>query len=446
MNQDNIKEYIVCLNGGSGVIFQPSQDNLTYILTAKHVLNNIANNPYNGSVHIDYFTVAANAFTRIEPFQLVEGTNFFPHPDANIDLAIITVDRIPCPTNLVTIQHVKPDSGNYKLAGFPSVRRQGRPELIDWIRLDNLTIGAERANGKREGTVENNATRSELVGASGGGIFAIRDGHLYLAGIQNQITAPQEAMGRVEFTPIWHFQNIVETPGCNLETILPFYLKNFSFLKSAAFSFEIDALDENNLQFVKNYLINKTQDVINSGVTPIAIKDFFGEKLLLDHNKVDLLYTSQIWKVWLEFLTIMNIIKYETFGESELSEIFNSYRLKFSNCEKDWTSLINTDLLYSDYTGLKIDGKVFVQTTNSPVNNYVLPRDKIRDIAKPYDKSKFKTDQGIHPFTHFTFIHADHLKGEFLQKRLVLFENLNDEAALLNILKNEYNELFSTVI
>lgn len=446
MNQDNIKEYIVCLNGGSGVIFQPSEDNHTYILTAKHVLNNIADNPYNGFAHIDYFTAAANEFTHIEPFQLVEGTNYFPHPDANIDLAIITVDRIPCPTNLVTIQHVKPDSGQYKLVGFPSVRRVGTPQSVNWIRLDNLTVGAERAHGKREGTVENNATRNELIGASGGGIFTIRDGHLYLAGIQNQITAAQEAMGRVEFTPISHFQNIVDIPGCNLETIQPFYLKNFSFLKSTAFGFEIDALDENNLQFVKSYLINKTQDVINSGVTPIAIKEFFGERLLLDHNKVDLLNTSQIWKVWLEFLTIMNIIKYETFGEAELGEIFNSYRLKFSSCEKDWTSLINTDLLYSDYTGLKIDGKVFVQTANSPANNYILPRDKIRDIAKTYDKSKFKTDQGIHPFTHFTFIHADHLKRDFLQKRLGLFENINDEATLLNILKNEYNDLFSAAI
>jgi len=231
MNQDNIKEYIVCLNGGSGVIFQPSEDNHTYILTAKHVLNNIADNPYNGFAHIDYFTAAANEFTHIEPFQLVEGTNYFPHPDANIDLAIITVDRIPCPTNLVTIQHVKPDSGQYKLVGFPSVRRVGTPQSVNWIRLDNLTVGAERAHGKREGTVENNATRNELIGASGGGIFTIRDGHLYLAGIQNQITAAQEAMGRVEFTPISHFQNIVDIPGCNLETIQPFYLKNFSFLK-----------------------------------------------------------------------------------------------------------------------------------------------------------------------------------------------------------------------
>jgi hypothetical protein len=446
MNQDNIKEYIVCLNGGSGVIFQPSEENQSYILTAKHVLNTIANHPYNGSVHIDYFTAAGNSFTRIEPFELVEGTNYFPHPDATIDIAIITVDRIPCPINLVTIQNVRPDTGQYQLVGFPSVRRAGTPLSVNWIRHDNLTVGAERAHGKREGTVENNATRNELVGASGAGIFIIRDGHLYLAGIQNQITAVQEAMGRVEFTPISHFQNIVDIPGSNLETILPFYLKNFSFLKSEAFTFEIDALDENHLAFVRNYLINKTQDVINSGVTPIVIKSFFGEKLLLDHNRPDILNTSQIWKVWLEFLTIMNIVKYENFGEAELGEIFNSYRLKFSNCVKDWTSLINTDLLYSDYTGLKIEGKVFVQTVNSPANNYILPRDKIRNIAKTYDKSKFKTDQGIHPFTHFTFIHADHLKKEFLQKRLALFENINDEAELLTILKKEYNDLFSATI
>lgn len=40
MTKDNIKEYIVCINGGSGVIFQPMDEKYSYILTAKEVENN----------------------------------------------------------------------------------------------------------------------------------------------------------------------------------------------------------------------------------------------------------------------------------------------------------------------------------------------------------------------------------------------------------------------
>jgi hypothetical protein len=48
MTIDDITEYVACVNGGSGVIFQPVDEKYTYILTAKHVFDDIATDAYIG--------------------------------------------------------------------------------------------------------------------------------------------------------------------------------------------------------------------------------------------------------------------------------------------------------------------------------------------------------------------------------------------------------------
>ena len=91
MNQDDIKKYIVCINGGSGVIFQPMDIKYSYILTAKHVFDDIDTELYNNLVTIHFFNAITDTYeTAKPPFELIIGENYFPHSDDGIDIAIKT--------------------------------------------------------------------------------------------------------------------------------------------------------------------------------------------------------------------------------------------------------------------------------------------------------------------------------------------------------------------
>lgn len=443
MTQDDIKNYLVCVNGGSGVIFQPGNEKFSYVLTAKHVFDDINTEAYNGKVKVFYFNPITNSYDPPLEFELIVEDNYFPHVEAGIDIAILKVSRIDCPEKILIKEDIAEDIKDYMLVGFPALRRTNKSIDISWWRQDlGVELLKETTNKRREADINKCPDWNQLVGSSGGGIVRIFGDYLLLAGIQSQVVSDEENLGRIEFTPTRVFNEIVLGSNGKLEALLPNYMKCFSFLKDKAFKLEVELFDEPNIEFTRNYLQNKAQDVINSKVTPIIIKSYFEKRLLVNEVEEDALYSSMIWLIWLEFLTIMNIIKYEIFDESQLDEIFNSFRLKYSNTSEDWLSLIKTDLLYSDYHGLKPGSNIFIGTKKSPIKTLVIPQEKIIEIARVYDKNKFKTDKGIHPFTHFRFIHTNYLQKACIIDKLEKYATIHDEEKLLLILKNEYDELF----
>lgn len=445
MTQDNIKEYVVCINGGSGVAFQPTDEHFTYILTAKHVLEDVNSEVYNERVNVHYYNHVVGGFETLESFPLMKGVNYFEHSNLDVDIAILKIPRINCKNNLLIKDNYVTDNANYSLVGFPLARRDRNPINKNWIRHDNeLTVLQEKEFKRREADISKNQNWDELVGSSGGGIFKIIGDSLFIIGIQNKVPNERENLGRIEFTPIKFFNDIVIEAEGLLEEIIPFHLKQFRFLRNEAFLFDVDVFQEEDIEHTKSYLRNKALNVIRSGITPFAIKSFFNQRLLVDEYEYDTLSEKRIWSTWLEFLTIMNIIKYESFGEQELFEIFNSFRLKYSNTEKDWTHLLKNQLLYSDYHGLKLGGKVFVQTKgpSSSSGALIIPKDRIRNITRVYDSEKLKTDNAIHPYTHYDFFHVDYLKKECIVKKLDKYKSLNSEEELFSALKEEYNELF----
>lgn len=440
MTSDNIREYVACVNGGSGVIFQPANHEHTYILTAKHVLNNIAQEPYNSNIFIYYFNQEANGFIAIPPFPATD-QNYFPHPEADVDIAIILIPRIPAPNKQIFLLAVENDRKDFSLVGFPTMRR-ANPITLNCMRYDEgLSIKNERENKRREASLPNNHNYPELVGTSGAGIFKISKDYLLLAGIQCGMANGQEALGNIEYTPINYF-NEIATEENALEQILPCYMKSFSFLKDAAFELDPDVFQEQNVDHVQQYLRTKTQTVIDTLVTPSSIKQFFEKRLLVDESNVDSLYKSPIWIAWLEFLTIMNIVKYENFDEASLTAIFNSTRLKYIDFDKDWTLLCKKELHESDYHGLPINGTVFVSTSKPASGQSVIKPGQIPSIIRAYDKSKFKADSGIDPFMHYTFIHTSVLKKQYIIDRLNAYQGIEDDETLLLTLKEQYNELF----
>lgn len=444
MTQDEIRDYIVCINGGSGVIFQPADETVTYILTAKHIFEDIGVT-YNNLVTLNYFSSAVNSFTLINPFELNDN-NYFPHPEEGVDIAILKIPRINGRNNLIRTDQLEVDTDGYCLIGLPKLRRnENEPISQNWFRPDNgVQIRTPRNFKRREANLGNNPNKTELEGSSGGGIVRISGENLLIAGIQSQVVSLDEVLGNVEFTPIQVFDEIVTHYANSLEAILPCYMNSFSFLRDSAFRLEVDVFDEESIAFTRNYLKNKAHDVINSGITPNAIKKFFRTRLLVDSADETVLLTNHVWRIWLEFLTIMNIVKYEQFDENNLNEIFNSFRLKYLNTAEDWLSRNHLGhLRNSDYKGLKLGSKIFIGTNNPPIRTMRVPKGKLIDIAKVYDKSKFLTDAGIDPFTSFEFIHTDYLQKNCIIEKLENYAAITDEAELLNALKTEYEALLN---
>lgn len=442
MDIDDIRDYVVCLNGGSGILFQPEEEKYTYVLTAKHVFDDIDSELYNGKVMIQYYSSKENKYDLIKEFELKLNENYFPHSQDGVDASILKIQKIPNKGNIIVKENFASDNKDYILAGYPAIRRKEAEINLDSIRYDlNITILQQKEGQRREADVSKNQTLEELVGSSGGGVIKIFGDYLSLVGIQSRMANGEESLGRIEFTPIEVFNQIASASNGLIELIWPYYMKCFSFLKDDVFKLEVEEFDEQKIDFTRSYLKNKAQDVIKSGVTPIGIKTLFEKRLLVNEFENEELYTREIWRMWLEFLTVMNIIKYSEFNKEELNEIFNSFRLIFSNSQADWISL-HKDLLYSDYKGLKPGSNVFIGTSRPPIKNFILPKDRIRDISRVYDKQKIKTDSDLHPFTHFNFIHLDYLKQKCILDKLEQYASINDEGELLTALKKEYNELF----
>jgi hypothetical protein len=220
-------------------------------------------------------------------------------------------------------------------------------------------------------------------------------------------------------------------------------MSKFLFLVDECFRLDVDHIDEPMIEATRIALRNKAHEIANSDITPIGIKDLFRERLLVNENNTCDLSAKRIWISWLEFLVIMNVAKNEEICTDDLNLLFDSYRLKYSNIE-DWTTIFRSELINSDYKGLKDGATVVVNTRNDPKANrnlYIPKGGMIRHIGKIYDKRGFKVDIGIDPCTSFSFVHLDFFKSQCIIQKLEQYQDMT-EPELLQKLREEYHELF----
>lgn len=453
MSLDKLKSYTVKVGNGSGCLFQPMTDEYTYILTAKHLFYEKGRDERGEENEIEFEDgrnldiiknqKIENGWQEVKiPFILRKGNNYFPHPNELADIAILKIDFI-ADFNSIFVQNRYSEMKGFKLCGFPESHNLNdvgekctTQEVKGFMATGNYCQGAQLSNDTLQ--------QSDIKGFSGGGILKVINGNIYIVGIQSKMASKSiNQVGQIGFVQIKYFDDIVEQYNDQLERLFPDYMRNFSFLRDESFKLEVDALDEARIEATRSTLRNKALDIIASDVTPFGIKELFKERILLDDKCSEHLSIKNVWIAWLEFLTIMNIIKYNDINNDVLSEIFDSFRLKYSD-KDDWTDLIKTDLLKSDYLGLKIDSTVIVSTKKTPQNNFVLPKGKLVNLIKVPDKRGLRADNGIsNPFDAFNFVHLEFFKTECIMRRLEKYDNIDDEDELLNILKQQYNELFS---
>jgi len=192
------------------------------VLTAKHNVTNADNQ----ITQFTRFKLNHNSWDEIEITfgDLVENENYFPHQGR--DIAIIKIEKIPDLENIIRFDEIDGEKTGYVLAGYPETRRTANPNNREnWFRYDeNVTILNTIANQLREGVVPNNAVYDEIVGHSGGGILKISGDYILLAGIQNKmVNAKNEQMGRIEFSPISLFDEIIAAHQQQLSSLHPPY-------------------------------------------------------------------------------------------------------------------------------------------------------------------------------------------------------------------------------
>ncbi len=452
MTLDELKLYTVRVKDGSGCLFQPilNENNYTYILTAKHLFEGMKQD--NDGNDITYTTQDGTEISvvrqvnvdgqwqeQIIPFVLTQGLTYFPHKVA--DAAILKIDLLSGFDKIISIEiPIKIDA--YALYGFPK-------------QMENNAIGNKDNDYKiRESglpaqylqnaqLVNDTLNKHQIEGMSGGGILSIQGENVYVIGIQSEMKHATWANGKICFVPMKYFSEIIDYEEYTglLTKLNPPYVGNFDFLKDEAFVLKVNSWNENTISSTRMHLKNKAFSVIQSDITPIGIKELFENRLLIDENESYCLDAKNLWIAWLEFLTVMNIIKDTTISSKQISEVFNDIRLKYlDNIECE--DLISHKLPKSEYFGLQAGATVFISTNTPPESPLVIPRGKVIDIKTVYDKSRFKTDKGIDPYTSFNFIHLDSFKKKCIIEKMESYKNLGEQE-VLELLKNEYNALFN---
>ncbi|NHF58040.1 hypothetical protein FK220_001720 [Flavobacteriaceae bacterium TP-CH-4] len=240
---DDIRKCVVCLNDGSGVLFQPENDQ-TYILTADHVFyqRNHGNKVLLPKVSIRYFDEIKNRYKEIESeIELQKGENYFPSEDS--DIAILVIKRLPIVEDWIRPVKKVEENSDCILGGIPGLRRNAFPDDHTKWYVNHQPIDFDLGGVKRSGQMldainRKNITIDELRGMSGGGIFQLSGSKISLLGIQNQGPLDNEHQGRFLFTPLHAFEKIVKHYHNKL---LPIF---HSETPRATVSFDITALQK----------------------------------------------------------------------------------------------------------------------------------------------------------------------------------------------------------
>lgn len=467
MDLNDLKLYSVKVGNGSGVLFQPmNKRDYTYILTAKHNLIGKRPSALDPRIEEEYLYTGIDIFipkhyvTKPHKINIINNETYFPHKEA--DIAILRIDYFEGYENIFT-NSTYTTLGDSVVCGFPTYKDENvviedkytSYELRRYISETDFFCKAQLTSETKD--------QSEIIGLSGGGIMRIKHNVISLIGIQSEVSS-HVPNGQIEFVPIKFFDDIInysENEG-KLCQLFPPFMGSFEYLKDKAFNINA-GIDDDDISFTRTYLKRKAAEVIDSDITPIFIKTFFKERLLLNEIDSSKLNNELIYLTWLEFLSIINIAKEKSHNCADLEEVFDVLRLIYRDTDSQWQdSEFLKECIESDYDSLKAGGTVLIKTNILParadVRHYKIDRASV--ISRiDYLRSEFENgDLGDifinnasselkeFAFDKYNFIHFEYLK-EFLLvvncKDYASFKSKNIDE-LKEKLKIEYGKLFST--
>jgi len=421
------------VNNGSGCIFQPEDDAYSYILTAKH---NIVNKEI---TKLTRFILQDKAWKSKAIRRFTAKAELFPHPKK--DIAIIKIPKIAGLDNIFRLDDFENDTTGYALCGYPDIRKTKEKNDTPYRIDTGVTILGTGNNQLREAQIPGNPNREEIVGQSGGAIVKLKDNALMLVGIQNKMMSQDERLGRVEFTTLDSFDEIVKMYPNDLSPLSPVHFKSFKFLKDQVMRLEGCFYD---IGYTKRCLQDLTDDITRNPLTPQVIKNRLRERLLIHNENESSLYNKGLWVAWLELLIILRVIGIKPQSKQELDDIFNQYRIIYSSSKQDWSFFIQ-EILRSDYKGLKENACIIVYNERKP-GKWLIGKGILQDISRKISKKEMTIDEGAYrPLDSYKHIHLSAFQQNCIvekEEEFINFDNSNEEE-LFEKLKKEYECLIN---
>jgi len=459
MGVAEFKKYTVKVGGGSGVIFQPMTNSYTYILTAKHNLQNEVDEgkgkKYRDKDNGTIITISIINYD-LSPIEFVidKGENYFPHENKDVDIAILKMEYIPG-YDSICIDNSYKDISNYFICGFPNSLRIN-VELSDkYTDYEVDRFVSDNVTSCKSQLINDRMSHEDIIGMSGCGILKRYNNHVLIAGIQSKVTSLLPN-GQVDFVPIKYFEDLINSNADKLSSLLPMYLASFSFLKDDVFQLPSDLITGTIISKITLIFESKIKEVINCDYTPNCIKDFLGAKQLLIYGQEEGdLYYKSLWLVWLELLTVLNVVKNKRHARSDFDSIFKHVRLLHSNGKNDfWVDHID-NIAKTNFGNLSKDGLVVVSSRRTPHrDHYILDPDTIIDqidrIRFEYESNMEETPYGEEqdnitsasnfPFDNYRFVHIEYFKQKSLIDEYADYTKMN-LTQILDKIRSKYEQV-----
>ncbi len=390
MDENDLKRYTVILGSGSGVLFQPLDETITYVLSAKHVFYDEDDTEGREKKYIlkQNITLSfSDSQENIKEIEIEQGKNYFEHHEDEVDAAILILKE-NLDYNQIFVDERTTGFDGFNLTGYPNSKRLA-DDKYDKQLIRDLNSHNDKLITLR--LVVNHLDHEQITGFSGGGIIKSNSDSLLLAGIQSK-TPIGNCNGEIQVVPIRRFEEIVEKN--TLPQLLPGYLSNINTLINTIISFN-DTMPT---------LRPKLKKAISTQFSQIKcdLKSIFNSSFI---NKASISNTGKkskfFWTSFLEYALIISLIEDKEVDEEVLTRMSHDRKFIFSDSTKDFYSMYEEILLFAS-ENINDQCQVLVGTINTPsttktrrmsaqkVPNNIANVDDIENIDRVIVRQKIK--------------------------------------------------------
>lgn len=347
---DKIKNMTFVVNGGSGVLVQAMTKDYSYVITAKHIIQVDKYLPENGILSIDDISIYA------PDDMLILARSVHPHP--TLDIAIVLVDFIETSIKLYECALKFDDS--LVLFGYPNFNETHRNLAIprrEWIESYGLNV-IDTTNKKTKMRISEDAQHSDIEGFSGGGVFKVEGGEVYLVGIENEVLKAGDYVNRVVSIPINNVNTIIE--NANLALIKPTFFGDLSELKPEIFKID-NCFSPVDVKKATDILKSSSEALLqNCEFSPVNVLDEYKEIISTLSDVGAALEAKEFWIAFLEFLYVKGLLSPEAlWNEDFLKHISSSYKFVYVDSRQGWKTHL-PKILSIDVDHLKSGGKLLL--------------------------------------------------------------------------------------
>lgn len=388
-----LPKFTVKVEGGSGCLFQPINDEYSYVLTAKHVISD------NNAPSIIRQTLDENDNPINETLKIIGMP--FRHSDENKDAAIIKVQKVEGTESLLRDELSSEHRDGYYLCGHPKSRINDEYSF----RENKLEVQNKKQYGYVEAELSRVANRTEIVGQSGGGVIKIEESCFLLAGIQKKMSAPDgiEQLGRIDFMPLSFFDEIIEENENELSKLFPPYIGSFERLLNEIFPLVGIQITAQKKSLIQNELKIIAQSLCED-FTPQSIIDIYKDSLLVLGTDKGVINHKELWISFLELLSINQLHAEQKITLEELKHIHKSKKLYFTD-SKEWISKLE-DIYRSDLSEVEKGGLIVIGSTiDTKPTTIELDKGFIGNICTVPNKEMNISNTVTDPFNDLTIVH-----------------------------------------